>query len=142
MPTATRAVILAWLVALLGALAPLGAASYPCQDLPFSSYPYCNAALLPTERAADLVSRMSVTEKVSQMVSLAEEIKALNVPKYNYWSEVCHVVLHVIRCLCNENTNMNSFAGAAWSARDQYNFISRANRYDYHEIELQSPFQC
>jgi hypothetical protein len=42
----------------------------------------------------------------------------------------------------NTNIVADSFAGAAWSARDQYNFFSRANRYNYREIELQSPFRC
>ena len=35
-----------------------------CQEEPWSGYPYCNPSLDPDTRAKDLVSRMTVDEKV------------------------------------------------------------------------------
>ncbi len=44
------------------------------------------------ERVADLVSRMTLEEKVSQMVFDAPAIERLDVPKYNWWNECLHGV--------------------------------------------------
>jgi beta-glucosidase len=46
----------------------------------------------PRERAADLVSRMSLEEKVLQMQSTAPAIPRLGVPAYNWWNEALHGV--------------------------------------------------
>lgn len=42
------------------------------------------------ERAADLVSRMTLEEKVSQMCTDADSIPRLGVPTYRWWSECLH----------------------------------------------------
>jgi beta-glucosidase len=44
------------------------------------------------ERAAELVSRMTLEEKVSQMVFDAPAIERLGVPAYNWWNEGLHGV--------------------------------------------------
>jgi beta-glucosidase len=43
-------------------------------------------------RAADLVSRMTLDEKVSQLVNHAPAIPRLGIPEYDYWSEGLHGV--------------------------------------------------
>ena len=53
---------------------------------------YRNPALPPEERAADLVHRMTLEEKVSQLVNSARAIPRLGVPAYNWWSEALHGV--------------------------------------------------
>ena len=42
------------------------------------------------ERAADLVSRMTLEEKIMQVGNNAAPIPRLGVPKYDYWSEASH----------------------------------------------------
>ena len=54
--------------------------------------PYLNPALTPKERAADLVQRMTLEEKVSQMGNGSVAIPRLNVPAYDYWNEALHGV--------------------------------------------------
>jgi len=44
------------------------------------------------ERASDLVSRMTLEEKVSQMLHESPAIERLGVPKYNWWNECLHGV--------------------------------------------------
>ena len=51
---------------------------------------YKNASFSPQERAEDLVSRMTVQEKISQLVHNSPEIKRLEIPAYNWWSEGLH----------------------------------------------------
>ncbi|HEY6456729.1 MAG TPA: glycoside hydrolase family 3 C-terminal domain-containing protein [Steroidobacteraceae bacterium] len=54
--------------------------------------PYQDLALSPRERAADLVHRMTLQEKASQLVNQARAIPRLGVPAYDWWSESLHGV--------------------------------------------------
>lgn len=54
--------------------------------------PYQNPKLSPEARAADLVSRMTLQQKIAQTVNAAPAIPSLGVPAYNYWSEALHGV--------------------------------------------------
>lgn len=53
---------------------------------------YLDENLSFEERARDLVSRMTLEEKASQMVHFAAAIPRLNVPAYNWWNEALHGV--------------------------------------------------
>ncbi len=44
------------------------------------------------ERVNDLVSRMTIDEKISQMGSEAPAIERLGIPQYNWWNEALHGV--------------------------------------------------
>src|ERR1700739_2943762 len=57
-----------------------------------SNLPYLNPKLSPEERAADLVHRMTLAEKASQLVNQARAISHLGVPAYDWWSEALHGV--------------------------------------------------
>src|SRR3954464_8316500 len=55
--------------------------------------PYRDTSLPPTERAADLVSRMTLQEKAAQLSTTnAPAIPRLGVQEYAYWSEAQHGV--------------------------------------------------
>jgi beta-glucosidase len=54
---------------------------------------YLNPNLPPEQRAADLVHRMTIEEKVLQMQSTAPAIARLGVPAYNWWNEALHGVV-------------------------------------------------
>jgi len=53
---------------------------------------YLNPALTAEQRAADLVHRMTVEEKVTQLTNQSRAIERLKVPAYNWWSEALHGV--------------------------------------------------
>jgi len=53
---------------------------------------YLDPSLPFAQRAQDLVSRMTLEEKVSQMVHPAAAIPRLGVPEYNWWNECLHGV--------------------------------------------------
>src|SRR5256885_4758588 len=57
-----------------------------------SKLPYTNPKLSPEERAADLVHRMTLEEKASQLVNQSRAIPRLSVPAYDWWSEALHGV--------------------------------------------------
>jgi beta-glucosidase len=53
---------------------------------------YLNPSLPPEQRAADLVHRMTVEEKVSELTNQSRAIERLHIPGYNWWSESLHGV--------------------------------------------------
>jgi beta-glucosidase len=53
---------------------------------------YMNLALPAEQRAADLVQRMTVEEKVTQLVNQSRAVPRLNIPAYDWWSEALHGV--------------------------------------------------
>jgi len=57
-----------------------------------SRYPYQNTSLDFETRAADLVSRMTLEEKVSQLTHYADAVEHLGIPEYNWWNECLHGV--------------------------------------------------
>lgn len=54
--------------------------------------PYQDESLSPMERAADLVSRMTLEEKIDQVGHRTEAIPRLGLQGYNYWNEALHGV--------------------------------------------------
>ncbi len=53
---------------------------------------YKNESLSFEERAKDLVSRMTLEEKVSQTVYTSPAVPRLGIPSYNWWNEALHGV--------------------------------------------------
>ena len=54
--------------------------------------PYKNPELSPSERAWDLLKRMTLEEKVSQMKNGSPAIERLGIPAYDWWNEALHGV--------------------------------------------------
>ncbi|HSD07703.1 beta-glucosidase [Flavobacterium sp.] len=54
--------------------------------------PYKNTDLPIEQRVNDLVSRMTVEEKINQLMDSAPAIERLDVPEYNWWNESLHGV--------------------------------------------------
>ena len=57
-----------------------------------ASLPFQDASRPVAERVNDLVARMTLEEKASQMVNRTRAIPRLEVPEYNLWSEALHGV--------------------------------------------------
>lgn len=79
-------IILLLLVRLSG-MAQNGIAQTDSKQLPFFNY---KASF--EERVNDLVSRLTLEEKVSQMLNAAPAIPRLGIPAYDWWNEVLHGV--------------------------------------------------
>ena len=74
----------------IGIACEIGGARAQARDTP--DPPYLNPALPPEARAADLVHRMTLEEKASQLVNQARAIPRLKIPAYDWWSEALHGV--------------------------------------------------
>jgi beta-glucosidase len=55
-------------------------------------YKFKNSNLAVKKRVDDLISQMTVAEKVSQMVHGAAAVERLGIPAYNWWNEALHGV--------------------------------------------------
>jgi len=83
-----RVVILFSLLLLTGAALNLPVGTGQIMPAP----PYLNPSLSPERRADDLVSRLTLEEKVSQMMNAAPAIERLGIPEYEWWNEGLHGV--------------------------------------------------
>lgn len=57
-----------------------------------TQYPFQNTSLSFEQRVNDLVSRMTLEEKVAQMSDVTPAIPRLGIPAYDWWNEVLHGV--------------------------------------------------
>jgi len=103
---------------------------------------YMNPALPLEQRINDLIGRMTLEEKVSQMRDHAAPIPRLGVPKYDWWNEGLHGVAfagyatnfpQVIGMAATWDTDLVHLMGETVSteARAKYN---EAMRSDHHEM--------
>ncbi len=95
---------------------------------------YQNEQLSFEERARDLVSRMTLEEKVTQMVHKAPAIPRLGIPAYNWWNEALHGVARA-----GVATIFPQAIGLAATFDEQLIFqvadvISTEGRAKYHEF--------
>jgi beta-glucosidase len=112
---------------------------------------YRNPDLAPEKRAADLVSRMTLEEKVRQMQNQAPAIERLGVPAYGWWNEALHGVARngeatvfpqAIGLAATWDTDLEQRVGDIISteARAKYNdAISRNNHGQYAGLTFWSP---
>jgi beta-glucosidase len=59
-----------------------------------AALPYLNPKLPAEQRAADLVHRMTLAEKASEMQNNSAAVARLNIPAYQWWSEALHGVIN------------------------------------------------
>src|SRR5689334_13620418 len=59
-----------------------------------SNLPYMDPKLAAEARAADLVHRMTLAEKASEMQNNSAAVPRLKIPAYQWWSEALHGVIN------------------------------------------------
>src|ERR1035438_5817605 len=112
---------------------------------------YLNPDLSAEKRAADLVSRMTLDERVLQMQNSAPAIGRLGIPAYDWWNEALHGVARAgeatvfpqaIGLAATFDTNlMHQVADAiSTEARAKYNEAIRNNNHArYYGLTFWSP---
>lgn len=112
---------------------------------------YLDVTLTPEQRAADLVQRMTLEEKISQTVDRASAIPRLGIPEYNWWNEGLHGVARsgyatvfpqAIGMAATWDTSLIQRIGDVISteARARYNESVRLKRFDrYTGLTYWSP---
>ena len=76
----------------LGIIVSLFCFQFANSQKPVYEYPFRNPSLTIEQRTADLVSRLSLDEKIAQMLNKTPAIERLNIPPYDWWNECLHGV--------------------------------------------------
>jgi beta-glucosidase len=80
------------LLAATGAQSLLATRPTPLRASKAADYPFQNPDLPIDQRVDDLVGRLTLPEKVSQMLNNSPAIDRLGIPAYNWWNEALHGV--------------------------------------------------
>ena len=99
-------------------------------------YPFWNPALPVDERVDNLLSLMTVEEKITQMMNRSLSIDRLNIPAYNWWGEACHGLMGVsdvtvfpqaiaLAATFDDEQVHKTFSMVSDEARGRYNSIPR-----------------
>jgi beta-glucosidase len=114
-------------------------------------FPYQDPSLGLEERITDLISRMSLSEKIGQMMNENPSVERLEVPAYNWWNEACHgigragratVFPQVMGMAASWNRKLLRKVAIAVSdeARAKFNDFSRRNkRGQYQGLTFWTP---
>jgi len=124
---------------------------FPVTILSQNDPPYKNPNLPIEERVNDILSRMTLEEKISQMVYNSPAIERLDIPEYNWWNEALHGVARngiatvfpqAIGLAATWDTDLMYKVATVISdeARAKYNLALRRNKRGiYQGITLWSP---
>ena len=113
--------------------------------------PYQDTSLSFEERVDDLVGRMTLEEKVGQMLNGAPAIERLGIPEYNWWNEGLHGTARAgLATVFPQAIGL----GATWDQKTMFevatvisdetrakhhNFVSKGKRSLYQGLTLWSP---
>lgn len=115
------------------------------------TYPFQNPDLSVDDRLEDLLSRLTLEEKLSQLFIDAPAIDRLNIPAYYWWNEALHGVARAgkatvfpqaigLAATFDENLMLRVSSAIADEARAKHNyFVSQGNRSIYTGLTFWSP---
>ena len=67
----------------------------PCLNATFKSAKFCDPTVGLDDRAADIVSRLTIAEKINALGTNTGALPSVGLPPYNWWSEATHGISHV-----------------------------------------------
>lgn len=99
-------------------------------------HPFWNPKLPVDERIDNLLSLMTVEEKITQMMNRSLSIDRLNIPAYNWWGEACHGLMGVsdvtvfpqaiaLAATFDDNQVLKTYSMVSDEARGRFNSIPR-----------------
>lgn len=116
-----------------------------------TTFPFNDTSLEMKVRIADLVSRMTLEEKIGQMMNDAPAIDRLGVPRYNWWSEGLHGVARSglatvfpqtigLGATWDQSLLLQVSTAIADEARAKHHdFVRKDKRFIYQGLTLWSP---
>ncbi len=113
--------------------------------------PYKNPNLPVEKRVEDLISRMTLEEKILQMIDHADSISRLGIPEYNWWNEGLHGVARAgtatvfpqaigLAATFNDSLMLEVATVISDEFRAKYNdYIKKGERDRYKGLTIWSP---
>jgi beta-glucosidase len=115
------------------------------------NFPFLNSELSIDKRVDDLVSRMTLKEKIGQMMNAAPAIERLGIPEYNWWNECLHGVARSglatvfpqaigLGAMWDEELMFKISTAISDEARAKHHeFVRKGKRYIYQGLTFWSP---
>jgi beta-glucosidase len=122
-----------------------------CNSANEKKFPFLDANLSIETRVNDLVSRMTLDEKIGQMMNAAPAIPRLGIPEYNWWNECLHGVARAglatvypqaigLGATWDEDMMFRVATSISDEARAKHhNFASKGKRLIYQGLTFWSP---
>ena len=99
-------------------------------------YPFQNPGLSTEERVDNLISLLTLEEKVSMMINRSMAVERLGIPAYNWWGEACHGLMGVsdvtvfpqcigLAATFDDDAQLTTYTMVSDEARGRFNSISR-----------------
>lgn len=101
----------------------------------FAQEPYKDASLSPDERAKDLLSRMTLEEKIIQMQNTAHAIDRLGIPEYDWGNEALHGVARAGKATVFPQAIGIAASFAPDAVYEVFDIISDEARAKHHEFK-------
>ena len=97
--------------------------------------PYKNPDLTPSERAWDLLKRMTLEEKISQMKNGSPAIERLGIPAYNWWNEALHGVARAGKATVFPQAIGLAATFDNQAVHETFSIVSDEARAKYHDFQ-------
>jgi beta-glucosidase len=115
-----------------------------CQKNKAYEYPFQNPDLSVEERVDDLLGRLTIEEKVGQMMNSTPAIERLGIPEYDWWNEALHGVARAGRATVfpqsiamaatfDEDALLKTFTMVSDEARAKYHNYRKEKEYDRYK---------
>ncbi|MCG6912382.1 glycoside hydrolase family 3 C-terminal domain-containing protein [bacterium BMS3Abin03] len=116
-----------------------------------NDFPFLDTRLSIEERVNDLVGRLTLEEKISQMMNAAPPIERLGIPAYNWWNECLHGVARAglatvfpqaigLGATWDEELMLRVATTISDEARAKHhNFVKENKRFIYQGLTFWSP---
>ena len=124
---------------------------FACNTKEKYEHAFLNPDLSIEERVNDLVSKMTLEEKISQMMNQAPAIERLGIPEYNWWSEGLHGIARAglatvfpqaigLAASWDEAMMLDVATAISDETRAKHHeFVRRGKRFLYQGLTLWSP---
>ena len=129
-------------IILLSALCIIALSS--CKEKIVYEYPFQNPDLKTETRVDDLISHLTIEEKVAQMMNKTPAIERLGIPEYDWWNEALHGVARAghatvfpqsiaMAATFDEDAILKTFTMISDEARAKYHNYQKNNEYDRYK---------
>ena len=98
-------------------------------------YPFQNPKLKTEDRVDNLISLLTLEEKVSMMINRSLAIERLGIPAYNWWGEACHGIITdgvtvfpqsiALAATFDDESQLTTYTMVSDEARARYNTLPR-----------------
>lgn len=106
-----------------------------------SQEPYKNPSLSPDERARDLLDRMTLEEKISQMLNSSPAVERLGIPATDWWNEALHGVARAGKATVFPQTIGLAATFDVQGVYETFEMVSDEARAKHHQFKRENSYK-